>query len=93
MGRRRPDPVVVEPTLEAGLHLSLVEKLKELEEVKALFKNPKSLTKAIEDLLQRNTDLEKALEVFKAKQVLEIKNELLKNIIHKNENITLNSKF
>ena len=61
------------------------EKLKELEEVKALFKNPKSLTKAIEDLLQRNTDLEKALEVFKAKQVLEIKNELLKNIIHKNE--------
>lgn len=29
MGRRRPDPVVVEPTLEAGLHLSLVEKLKE----------------------------------------------------------------
>jgi alanyl-tRNA synthetase len=61
------------------------EKLKELEEVKALFKNPKSLTKAIEDLLQKNADLEKAIEIFKAKQAVEIKNELLKLVTKKNE--------
>jgi alanyl-tRNA synthetase len=61
------------------------EKLKELEEVKSILKNPKSLTKAIEDLIQKNSELEKSLEVFKAKQAVEIKNELLKLVTQKND--------
>jgi alanyl-tRNA synthetase len=60
-------------------------KLKELEEVKSILKNPKSLTKAIEDLIQKNSELEKSLDVFKAKQSVEIKNELLKLVTQKND--------
>jgi alanyl-tRNA synthetase len=48
-----------------------------LHEVKAAFKNPKDLLKAITDLQEENTSLRKHLEKLEARQLVTMRNELL----------------
>ncbi len=51
--------------------------ISELNTVKSLLKNPKDLSKSIENLLAEQSDLKKKLESFEAKWLNNLKNELL----------------
>lgn len=51
--------------------------LKELHETKALLKNPKELSKAVQSLLEEKTALEKRIEALEARQLVGIRNELM----------------
>jgi len=55
----------------------LHEKLNLLQEVGQALKNPKELLKAVENLQQENADLRKKLERLEARQLVEIRNQLL----------------
>jgi alanyl-tRNA synthetase len=55
----------------------LNEKLTLLQEVGAALKNPKELLKAVENLQQETTDLRKKLERLEARQLVELRNQLL----------------
>ncbi len=57
------------------------EQLGELQEVKALFKNPKQLSKGIEQLLTEQSELKKKLESFEAKLLNNLEAELLQKVI------------
>jgi alanyl-tRNA synthetase len=51
-----------------------------LKEIKETLKNPKDVKKAIENLQAENSDLKKKIESFEAKQLLLIKDDLLKKV-------------
>jgi alanyl-tRNA synthetase len=51
--------------------------LQELHETKAILKNPKELSKAVQGLLEDKAELEKKIEVLEARQLVGIRNELL----------------
>jgi alanyl-tRNA synthetase len=53
------------------------DQLVQIGEIRDLLKNPKELSKAIEDLQKENNDLKKKLERLEAKQLVVIRNELL----------------
>jgi alanyl-tRNA synthetase len=55
----------------------LNEKLALLQEVGAALKNPKELLKAVENLQQESADLRKKLERLEARQLVELRNQLL----------------
>ena len=55
----------------------LNDKLTLLQEVGAALKNPKELLKAVENLQQETTDLRKKLERLEARQLVELRNQLL----------------
>lgn len=55
----------------------LNDKLALLQEVGAALKNPKELLKAVENLQQETTDLRKKLERLEARQLVELRNQLL----------------
>jgi len=56
------------------------DKIDTLNEVKALLKNPKNVTKSIEDLLQQNAMLQKEVEQAKREKAKGLKGELLNNV-------------
>lgn len=51
--------------------------LAELKSIKEQFKNPKDILKAVEDLANENNSLKKSLEKMEARQLVDIRNELL----------------
>ncbi|MBX7095475.1 MAG: alanine--tRNA ligase, partial [Flavobacteriales bacterium] len=51
-----------------------------IEQVAELLKRPKDITKAIQDLLSQNAELNKQLEVFAREKAVLVKDELLKDI-------------
>jgi alanyl-tRNA synthetase len=56
------------------------QQLNELDGVKALLKNPKELNKAIEKLMAENAALEKRIESMEARQLVEVRNQLLQKV-------------
>lgn len=56
------------------------DQLSLLEEVKTLLKNPKSVQKAIEDLLLQNAGLQKEIDAAKKEKALGLKDDLLNNV-------------
>jgi alanyl-tRNA synthetase len=63
----------------AAEHL-IQEQLKELQLVRECLKNPKEIAKAVESIMSDNNDLRKQLESLEAKQLITIKNDLLKTV-------------
>ena len=56
-----------------------------LHHIRESLKNPKDLSKGIENLISENSDLKKQLERLEAKQLLSIKNDLLQKVEKINE--------
>jgi alanyl-tRNA synthetase len=52
------------------------EKVKTLDEISALLKSPKDLAVAVEDLLQKNQQLQKQLEAFQKEKAMQVKHTL-----------------
>jgi alanyl-tRNA synthetase len=55
-----------------------------LHSINEVLKNPKSTLKGIEDLVAKNTELEKRLAAFEKQQVIAIKNELITKVVAQN---------
>jgi alanyl-tRNA synthetase len=74
----------IEAVCGAAAEKMILESLTELNSVKGLLKNPASLHKAIENLLAEQNSLHKRVESLEARQLVGIRNELLKKdqIIH-----------
>lgn len=53
------------------------KELNELKSIKEQFKNPKDILKAVEDLANENNSLKKSLEKMEARQLIDLRNELL----------------
>ena len=53
------------------------KELNELKSIKEQFKNPKDTLKAVEDLANENNSLKKSLEKMEARQLIDLRNELL----------------
>lgn len=56
-----------------------------LDEIALLFKNPKDLKKAIEDVLAKNHDLQKDIEKLQKEKAMSVKNELKSKITTQND--------
>jgi alanyl-tRNA synthetase len=56
-----------------------------LNQIKEMLKNPKDISKAISDLMQQNSDLQKEIDASKKEKAKGLKDELLKNIIVLND--------
>ncbi|MBS1591591.1 MAG: alanine--tRNA ligase [Bacteroidetes bacterium] len=58
----------------------LSQQLQLLSDVKTLLNNPKELLKTIENIVADNKELKKKIESFEAKQIAQLKNELLQTV-------------
>ncbi|GAB4199716.1 MAG: alanine--tRNA ligase [Thermoflexibacter sp.] len=61
------------------------EQLAMMNQISELLKNPKDLVKAVENLIEEKSALQKEIEKYQAKEIQAVKNDLLKNIQPKGE--------